>query len=109
MRSITGLLSRGTVALEIDHHTVHHAPNTASVHLNEKDENGATIRGQDVDGVTVEDLGSTGEIATAITGAKLAKFIGDASGLPTTVAVKPPEPKKEEAPAQPAAAAPSAP
>lgn len=104
MRSIALSLSRGTTALVIDHHTVHHAENTVSIHIEERDTTGKMIRGQDIDGVTVEELGSTGEIARAINADVLISFVHAASGLPAAIAMKPvPE---VEAPAAPVPEAP---
>jgi hypothetical protein len=99
-QTIVNVLGRGTTALEIDHHQVNHAPNTVSVHVNEIGGNdNPTGNGQDIDGVTVEDLGSTGEIARAINNDVLVSFVQKTTGLPTRVAVPPAPPQTEEAPA----------
>ncbi len=96
VRSLINDLRRGTAALVIDHFTVHFAANTASVHILEKDAEGKTIHGQDIGGVTVEDLGTTGEIATAISGSKLCSAISSAAGgLPVTLEQAPPKPNAE--------------
>lgn len=107
MRSIVNSLSRGTTALVIDHHTVHHAMNQLSIHIQERDTTGKTIRGQDIDGVTVEELGSTGDISTAINSAKLLSFVGSvAPGVSVSMDELPPAPKEEVKAEAPVASAP---
>lgn len=95
-RSIANDLRRGTVSLVIDHYTVHHAPNTVSIHLLELDTNGRVVHGQDIDGVTVEDLGSTGDVSAAISDASLLAFATSVSGLPAAVDKPKPEPVADE-------------
>lgn len=101
--SLVNKLSRGTVRLVVDHHTVFHAQNVVSIHVIEVGTNDETIKGEDRDGVTPEDLGGTGEIAALITNKKLVDLIASESGLPTSSDVLPPPPPKVEEAAKPAA------
>lgn len=89
-------LRRSTQKLVVDHFTVHPALGTVSVHVLEKDAEGKTLGGQDIDSVTAQELSITGELAAGITGAKLVSFV---SGLSQGVAVeldKKPEPAAQE-------------
>jgi hypothetical protein len=81
---------RNTESLVIDHFTTHAAAETVSVHVLEKDAEGKTIGGRDIDGVTKDELGITGDFIAGITSTVLVNFVKKISnGDPVTIDVKP--------------------
>jgi hypothetical protein len=76
-------LRRSTESVEIDHYTVHPGRGTTSIHFVEKDGDGKTVGGGDIDGVTKDEIGT----------ASIESFAQATLGVPAALAA--PEEKSE--------------
>lgn len=97
---------RAAVALIIDHHTVHHAPDTVSVHVIQQDTTGAQIGGADLDQLTLEELGVTS--IDSVNSSILISAVQKLTGISNVSLQEPPPPPPKEEPAAAEASAPAA-
>lgn len=90
MRSLN--LRRLTTSLVVDHITVHIRTQTASIHILEKAEEQGDV-GQDIDGVTAQELGLTGDTLSGLTGAAVIAFVSQVAGgqIPVSLDTPPEE------------------
>src|SRR4051812_44628308 len=87
-------LRGSTKNLVIDHHTVHHGLGRVSIHVQERSSDDRATGGQDIAGITAEELGIKGDLAAGLTEAKMIGFVKGLAG--SGVAVSMDEPKAPE-------------